>query len=111
MRKLLPASALLALTLATSGCAESPAFRHATYLGYPYEYDEASGLAVLDHNKPKGNFDHEIAAQSPVMLSQEEQSSSRGALAPLRDDVRVPKRLSHDPSALFADPFRGRNWR
>lgn len=96
MRKLLSAASLLAL-LATSGCAESPAFRHATYLGYPYEYDDTTGLAVLDHNKPKGNFDHEIAAQSPVMLS--------------RDDVREPKPARHDPSALFDNPFRSRNWR
>lgn len=95
MRKLLPAAALLALTLATSGCAESPAFRHATYLGYPYEYDEASGMPVLDHNKPKHHDTLEVASQ--FMLS--------------RDDVREPKPVRHDPSALFDNPFRGRNWR
>lgn len=108
MRKPITTAALLAC-LSASGCAESATFRHATYLGYAYEYDDTTGLAVLDRNKPKHHDTPEVASQ--FMLSQEEQSSSRGAFAPLRDDVREPKPVRHDPSALFADPFRGRNWR
>jgi hypothetical protein len=38
---------IAALALVTlSGCAESPAFRHATYVGRPYRYDE-NNLPIL----------------------------------------------------------------
>jgi hypothetical protein len=50
MRRILTAASLfasLSALLATTSCAESPAFRHATYLGYAYEYDQDTQLPVL----------------------------------------------------------------
>lgn len=50
--------ALVAACVATSGCAESAAFRHATYVGIPYSYDEAELPILQARNTDPGRHFH-----------------------------------------------------